>query len=343
MRWWRAIFEKLRADIRLAMICLLGALAAITILPFAALRAANGQWTAVVIDVLVVAVIAGNALFAWRTGRTRLAGSTVVVLVTIGCVGIQVALGLEGLLWVYTVMIANFMLGPRLLAMAANLALMASPFLLPAGFPAPDAQATFLATAALVTLYGFIFSWLVAFHHSQMEALATRDALTGTANRRVMETEVPQAVATHHSRRLPAGLAVLDLDHFKLVNDQHGHDAGDRVLVAFAEILRRNLRKSDRLYRFGGEEFAVLFPATDRDGVEVVLEKLLQRIREELRGPSGPVRASIGAAMLTGDDDWSSWMMRADGALYQAKRTGRDRICIEGDRRCSPERCAGSA
>jgi len=125
------------------------------------------------------------------------------------------------------------------------------------------------------------------------------------------------------------GLVMLDLDHFKRVNDQHGHDAGDRVLIAFADLIHRSTRKVDRLFRFGGEEFVLLLPGTDVVGLERAIANLQSRIAEELRGPAGPVTASLGAGVLRPDEDWTSWLARADVALFRAKADGRNRAVVD--------------
>jgi diguanylate cyclase (GGDEF)-like protein len=124
----------------------------------------------------------------------------------------------------------------------------------------------------------------------------------------------------------PATVAVMDLDHFKSVNDTLGHHRGDQVLVETAECLARRLRKTDGLYRFGGEEFvAVLSDAGLEEGRQVTEE--LRRLIAEYAYPEG-VRLTIsaGLAELMADDTPTTWLARADSALYVAKASGRDRV-----------------
>src|SRR5690606_16872521 len=135
-------------------------------------------------------------------------------------------------------------------------------------------------------------------------------------NRRMMELELAENVVSHRRAGLPAGLAVLDLDPFKQVNDRHGHVVGDPVREDFGAIVQGCIRKRDRLYRFGGEEFVLLLPSTTTDGIARALDKLHAELGARLQCPSGPVRVSIGASMLQAGDDWRSWLDRADSALY---------------------------
>src|SRR5690606_25771540 len=131
-------------------------------------------------------------------------------------------------------------------------------------------------------------------------------------NRRALETELADALRHHEARGEPAALAVLDLDHFKRINDRHGHEAGDQVLVELAERIQGVLRKRDRLFRLGGEEFVVLLPATDAGGARAAMEKVRRAVELQPMGAPG-LRASVsvGVAMREVDDEWPAWLARA--------------------------------
>lgn len=324
------IVARLRSDLRLALLGFFGVLVITAILPFAAYRALQGQWLIAAFDILVVILVLGNFTYAWRTGRSEVAGLAAVVVITCAAIAITALAGLAGVLWVYTALIANFMLAPIRVAAIANTVAIAGVLAQPGLFPSNTMVFAFIATSLLVSLYSSLFSWLTDTQRGQLEALASRDPLTGIGNRRALEHELPAAMALHRGDHQPIGLAVLDLDHFKRVNDEHGHDAGDRVLVSFADLVKGCLRKRDRLFRTGGEEFVVLLAATDASGMEQALEKVLAVVRQRLRVPGGgPVTVSIGATLLQPGDDRTTWLARADAALYFAKRNGRDRICTD--------------
>ncbi|KFN48090.1 GGDEF domain-containing protein [Arenimonas metalli] len=337
MRLVPQLIVRLGGDIRLAMILLFGALTVVSVIPFAIFRALQGDWVAAAVDTLMVLTMVGNASFAWMTGRTVLAGSINAVVVSATCAVLPGVLGMAGLFWIYTVLLANFMLAPRWLAVSCGLLILVGA-LMTAPFPNAMAATAFVVSTALVMLYAFIFASLTEYQRQRLVGLATRDPLTGVANRRSMEVELADVLRSHQEQAQPAALAVVDLDHFKRINDLHGHDAGDRVLQAFAQLVEHCIRKRDRLFRFGGEEFVLLFPATDREGARAALEKVQRELRENLMGPDGPVTVSIGAALLAPGDDWPAWLARADQALYLAKRSGRDQVRFDDPRPSPGER-----
>lgn len=162
-----------------------------------------------------------------------------------------------------------------------------------------------------------------------LETLATQDALTGVLNRRAMEQELQIAVEALRRDGSSFGLAMLDLDHFKRINDEHGHEAGDEVLIGFVGLVRHATRKVDRCFRFGGEEFVLLMPGIGSAALHGIDESLRIRIASELNYGGEPVTVSIGAAALRPGEDWQSWLARADAALYQAKHEGRNRTVID--------------
>ncbi|VVD76351.1 putative diguanylate cyclase AdrA [Pandoraea aquatica] len=162
--------------------------------------------------------------------------------------------------------------------------------------------------------------------------MAMRDGLTGLLNRRafLMQADRLFAVARAQQRRL--AVLMLDIDHFKGINDTWGHAIGDRVIVELTLVLRAALRKSTVIGRLGGEEFAVLLPEADAQRALQAAERMLVAINgASVPGPNGPVRfsASIGVASLGPDDaDFGTLLQRADRALYAAKQAGRNRVAV---------------
>ncbi|MEX2642227.1 MAG: diguanylate cyclase [Acetobacterales bacterium] len=167
----------------------------------------------------------------------------------------------------------------------------------------------------------------------RLRTLATTDELTGTANRRAFMEKAAEELARARRYGRPLSLLMLDIDHFKQVNDNHGHGTGDAALRSLAETARGQLRVSDLLGRLGGEEFATLLPETDMNAAREVAERIRRAIAAaEIESGSGPlqVTVSIGASGLGADgDDIEHLMSRADSALYEAKRAGRNRVVAE--------------
>lgn len=329
--WYALMLARLRTDFRFAVMSLFAGCAALGIFPFGLYRFSQGQWVAGVMDTVIVLLLVLPVLYAWRSGRNGGAALFQVFVITLGCVLASQVLGRNGMLWAYSTLLANFFLVDRRIGLVANLFVVLGIGLLPAGFPDGTERISFVVTGAMVSLYAFIFAYRTDLQHRQLEALASHDPLTGAGNRRLMEAELDEVVRQFARRPRPTSLAVIDLDHFKQVNDLYGHEAGDRVLADFATCVRGRLRKLDRLYRLGGEEFVLLLPSTPPAALPIVLERLQETLRETLRCPGGPVTVSIGAAALHADEQWSEWLARADAALYRAKHGGRDRSEFDFD------------
>jgi len=167
-----------------------------------------------------------------------------------------------------------------------------------------------------------------------LEELALTDALTGLPNRRAIETWATRQLSGAARHGFPFWVVMIALDHFKLVNDAHGHDAGDMVLRKFAEILKSNTRLSDISGRIGGEEFLQVITHADEASVALVLERIRSQFGAEkflVNGAEFVVTASFGVAGFLGKNapDFSELVTRADAALYRAKHRGRNYVEVE--------------
>jgi two-component system, cell cycle response regulator len=162
--------------------------------------------------------------------------------------------------------------------------------------------------------------------NDRLELLATTDTLTGAYSRRkfneLVSGEVERARRYGHS----LSLFILDIDHFKLVNDTHGHDAGDIVLRELADIIRAETRSADALARWGGEEFVVLAPGVGDRGCAELAERVRTAVAAHAFSGVGRVTASLGVAEYARGDTPDMLFARADRALYDAKEGGRDRV-----------------
>ena len=162
----------------------------------------------------------------------------------------------------------------------------------------------------------------------EFEHLASRDSLTQVFTRRVFLEACAQELARCRRHGRSMAVLLLDLDHFKAVNDTHGHQAGDRVLVDFAQRIADLLRRPDLLARFGGEEFVVLLPETTQEEAVAVAERILVRVAERVEGMPY-ITASIGLATNRPDEELVDTLLaRADRALYKAKEEGRNRVAV---------------
>ena len=162
----------------------------------------------------------------------------------------------------------------------------------------------------------------------QLEELVSKDPLTHLYNRRAFNTLVSKELSRAKRHRFSIALAVLDIDFFKKINDQYGHDVGDQVLCRFAEQLTLNMRKEDLICRWGGEEFVILLSASTTDKVFNHMEDLRKKIEDMDFDPVESVTFSTGMSTYREGEDFKEWFKRADQAMYEAKETGRNRIVI---------------
>ena len=166
----------------------------------------------------------------------------------------------------------------------------------------------------------------------ELRYLATTDPLTGLLNRRAFMTTLADELTRSQRLHSRFTLLMLDIDHFKRVNDTYGHPVGDVVLVHLSNLLAEQLRSIDKLARIGGEEFAILLVDTPAEAAATVIERLLATIRSKPAshpesGQPIAITASIGCTESKAEDDEQSPFVRADRALYAAKQGGRDQHC----------------
>ncbi|WP_343636743.1 GGDEF domain-containing protein [Roseateles sp.] len=162
----------------------------------------------------------------------------------------------------------------------------------------------------------------------EFELLATRDALTGALTRRAVLQAGGEEFDRWRRYEQPLSLLLLDIDHFKQVNDRHGHQTGDRVLAEAVAVMREQLRATDRLGRYGGEEFVILLPSTGPEAARASAERVREALAAHEPAPGiPPCSASLGVAWTQpGDASLDALLARADAALYRAKAKGRNRV-----------------
>ena len=168
----------------------------------------------------------------------------------------------------------------------------------------------------------------------ELEELSFVDGLTGLFNYRYMQRSLELEMERTRRTKLPTGLIMLDLDHFKDVNTVYGHEGGNAILAHLGNLLKQSLRVIDIPCRYGGEEFSIILPNASISHANGIAKRLLKLVRQspvELDGQTVHISASFGVAVFrdTDQDTLNSFVDRVDRLLYEAKNTGRDRICAE--------------
>lgn len=175
---------------------------------------------------------------------------------------------------------------------------------------------------------------LITEQAKKLEQLATKDYLTGLSNRRDFQKKAYLEVKRYRRNKKPFAIIMIDIDHFKQVNDTHGHDFGDSVLVATGRQLEKTLRAQDIVARWGGEEFIALLPETEAAGAQHAAEKIRMEIAarwHNSKDVSTAVTATLGIAVFDGYGAIEECIKRADKALYVGKESGRNRVVMASD------------
>lgn len=190
-----------------------------------------------------------------------------------------------------------------------------------------------------LTVVFCMFSYLALFYvitvtraHKSLARMATTDSLTGLFNRRHMIALTEKVLARHHRRPSNLTLMLMDIDHFKQINDKYGHDTGDRVLEGLSHLLKRSMREQDFIGRWGGEEFLAVLPDTDLDQAAETAERIrkaIDALETESEDHKVRVSLSIGITQYRDEEVLSNAIARADYALYKGKSAGRNRVEVE--------------
>ena len=188
---------------------------------------------------------------------------------------------------------------------------------------------TILITILVTGSLAFAFSVITNQQRQKLMQLATRDPLTGVGNRRALENKLLESVNMFKRTATPVSLLLMDLDHFKKVNDRHGHAVGVQILKSVTEIINLRIRVTDSLYRIGGEEFLLVLPETDLDSARILAERIREAIGERpllVDSQRIGITVSLGVSSVVGDLNLDELSLEADRAMYLAKRGGRNRV-----------------
>lgn len=229
-----------------------------------------------------------------------------------------------GVYWVYVGVVLLFLVLELRDAAVSVAVLMALCFYLITPHFEQDVLYRIFSTVILVGLFSFCFSFLIERLLNSLNLVATRDSLTKALNRHTFHNAIELAQEEHQRYQITGILFLFDLDHFKRINDQHGHLAGDNVLREIAGLIHKRVRKSDQFFRYGGEEFAILLRHTSLQNASYLAEDIRTQIEEHTFNNDIKVTISGGLSEVQKGDDVNVWIERSDAALYEAKEAGRN-------------------
>ena len=306
----------------------LSMLAVVLLLPFTINHFVQGRVLLALAIGLAQVVLTCNALHL-RRGSPAPVPFSLMVAVLIGAVGASCWLQpTNGIYWAYpTLFIAHFVLSRRT-ALVQSLVLTCSATTIAAVALDPLVAVRVGATLVLTLVMIHVVLNVIGELQTALVQQTITDPLTGAYNRRHLHDQLERVA---QAGLAPSGWAMLaiDIDHFKRINDQYGHAVGDEVLRRVVERVGHRKRKSDLLFRTGGEEFVLLLPDTAEHDAARVADQVRQQVQESAMLPDGSaVTVSIGLSMRRPGQAADAWMREADNALYDAKRTGRNRVVL---------------
>jgi len=300
-------------------------LLAAILLPVCGANLYSAQFLPALAALILLGVLSVN-IWLLSTSREALMPPALVLLLSMFLVLLLVFIGQEhSLYWLYPLLVAL----PVLLRTSWSIWL----GMLCGAVVAPLAYIQFETGMAVVICTSMGLTWLVSAwlvfavseQSRRLRDMAVTDSLTGAYNRRFLEQRAEEALRDWRRSRHPATLLLVDIDHFKGINDRFGHTAGDTALRGLVEVISGRIRSVDTLCRFGGEEFAVLLQQTGARDAMRVADELRERVAATPLLPEGYMTISVGASDVAGTESLDHWFRLADGALYLAKRNGRNR------------------
>ncbi|MFN7725610.1 MAG: GGDEF domain-containing protein [Rubrivivax sp.] len=282
-------------------------------------------WAAGALGALLGAALLGNAWALHRWGRPALPFWALAVLLVSGSFIALSLRGLNAVFWACPVLFVIVFTLPHRLAKTLAVVLATGLALGGAWLVSPSMGVRlFLMLLLIVGMFIAVLDCIGELQRALVQQAST-DPLTGALNRRQLPAALDQV---RGQAGQPHAVLAIDVDHFKRINDQHGHDVGDEVLRRLVAAVMARRRRADRLFRVGGEEFLLLLPGVEADDAWRLAEALRQRLAEAELLPGHPVTVSIGLAMLGDAASAQDWIRHADQALYRAKRDGRNRVVV---------------
>ncbi|MBA6225659.1 GGDEF domain-containing protein [Colwellia sp. MB02u-18] len=311
------------------MLLIFSALAAIAISPFVYLRWLNGDMVMASIDAALVVVTTIFFVFVYCTRKANTAKLAFTIFLSIAIVTVVVIRGQSHLFWLYPAIISFYYILP--VRPASTICFVAIMVIAITLFPT-NSTLEFLTINFSLFLTA-VFSYVIFDNYdktnSKLALLASIDPLTSSGNRRALDQTLENIIADQKRAASNVSLLLLDLDHFKKINDDYGHANGDIVLVELVALIQKHSRSMDALYRYGGEEFIILPLKVDVTEAKQVAEKLRVLIEKTTFADDIPLTVSIGIAQYRQGETAEAWISRADAALYLAKDNGRNCVVAE--------------
>ena len=296
--------------------------------PFSIYRFSIGDYTIGFVDLLMSVSLAMIFIQTLNAKEIKYLSAISVVGCMSGVAWIMSIKGLSMIFWVFPSLGVTYFVLKSKKALAINLLFIGVITFIAFDTLTKEQALSIYPSLLLVCLFGFAFSLCSENQNKKLSQLVSEDVLTGVKNRRSFEEKVAETLEQNKRAAIPVSLLILDLDLFKKVNDNYGHKQGDKVLFDFAQRVKLMIRNTDFIYRFGGEEFAIIATNSELKDATLFAETIRETIENTPSLVKFGITVSIGVSQIKKSDDADSWFRRADLALYQSKSKGRNKVYL---------------
>lgn len=277
----------------------------------------------------LIIILAFNSFIVHQKKSTDLTLAMVFVMLMVVISNSLLGRGMIGLFWVYpAILFFSFVVSQRLATIYVSILFAYISLFVIYLF---DIEIALRAIIALIVTIAFTRLFLNAIYRLREKLIeqSNLDPLTGAFNRRVLDDKLDEAIQRKRRINTPATILIIDIDHFKEINDNFGHAVGDKVLIDFVALIKKRLRRTDQLYRIGGEEFLVFTPDTEKTGAIILANEILALVAKTDFIKNYQITISIGVSTLENEEKIENWIKRGDKHLYFAKENGRNQVCSE--------------
>lgn len=303
------------------------ALTAVALLPFSLYHWWAGHERLLLITAGANAAIAALLFYLWLTHQLGLVSIGLQIAGGLGTLASAWTQGMPGATWAYPLILVTYLLFQPGTAVVANILFLAGLYPVAIAAIDPNLATRFLITVTMVSIFSCVFALAVDRGYRRADRLAQTDPLTGTWNRRLLPDHLDDALRRLANDDEPSSLVVLDVDHFKAINDRHGHARGDEILVRLGELLQTTVRDEDQVFRYGGEEFVIVLPEHQITAAQTLAERVRRTVEAFGEQTGLGTTVSLGIAELQPGESGDAWLERADQALLYAKQQGRNCCC----------------
>lgn len=320
------LWQNSMQEFRHHVLMMLGWVTSLFLLPVTIENLINARYLIAAFDSFVILMLVLNSFSIYRLRKQFIPFWLCYSLLLLVVLMAIYILGGEVFYWTYPLLAITGFVSEKTLSRL--LTLMSLIVLTPFAFLilSPEYASRYILTLCLICFFSDLLINHIIKIQSDLSVLAVRDPLTNALNRRQMHTYLSDAIEETRRGFGPASLVLLDLDNFKQVNDTHGHDMGDEVLINVVNTLHNRQRRLDHVFRIGGEEFLILLRNTELKHAITTAESLRQFIEENELLEGRAITVSLGVAEYNTSESVKEWLARADKNLYEAKRLGRNRV-----------------